>query len=142
MSTEIETAAPSASTVRFQGATVPAPEGAPREFKLPREGDRPVKFRGWRLGEGNHGTGGNSGYESDHTRGTRVRVYLTTGGNLVIGVYRWSRWQGEGATGSAAVCGSAEAALAWLREDCGGELGAASLEAWAPLEAEAAEEVA
>ena len=134
--------------ITYCGARVAAPTEIPREFRLTREGDLPLAFCGWQIGEGVRGTGGTSGYDCDHTRGVRVRVYVTPSGRLVTSVYRWSRWQGEEDRHDCAAHATPAAALAWLREDCGGELGVASLEAWEaaceawePLAAEAAEQV-
>ncbi len=104
---------------------------ATHEHRIERDGGRDLTFKGWLIGEGSHGTGGNSGYESDWTRGVKVYVYLTTGGNLVTAAERWSRWQGEGGICTAASHKSPSQALAWLKGDSSkGTLGPASKEAW------------
>lgn len=116
-----------------------------------RSDDRDIRFNGWKLGGGSEGTGGSSGYACDWNRGTRIRLYLTEAGAVIIGRYSWSHWQGESDHYSAEVIlPSAELGslvLAALRgED--GRLGEAAKEAWesacdkfAPLGAEQEEVV-
>lgn len=107
-----------------------------REWRVTRDGARDLSFKGWLLGEGSHGTGGNSGFVKDWTRGVEVSIFLTTGGRLITGVKRWSRWQGEGDKFTAEthdLCDTSAtiaSVLGWLREDGGGYLGVASKEAW------------
>lgn len=100
------------------------------EYRIPRDGDRDLSFEGKLLGEGSHGTGGNSGFVKDWTRGTDVEIYRTKGGSYVVSVRQWSRWQGEGEVNRAAICKSPSEVLNWLTDDCGGTLGPASKEAW------------
>ena len=95
-----------------------------------RDGSLDITFTGRLVGEGEHGSGGSSGYASDWNRGTTVRLYLTAAGKVVTAVHQWSRWQGERDCYRAAVHGAAAEALAWLVEDAGGDLGPASKEAW------------
>lgn len=121
--------------------------GEPKALVAYRDGDRDLTFVGWLLGEGEHGTGGNSGFAFDWTRGTVTRVYLTTGGNLVVAVRRWSNWQGERERRAAAVCRTIDEVLDWLRADNHGELGVSAKAAiddidYEPLTALANEEVA
>lgn len=99
-------------------------------YRIERDGDRDLEFTGSLLGEGSHGTGGNSGYSCDWNRGTTVRIYRTEGGHYICAVRQWSQWQGEGELNRASVCSTAEEVLAWLTDDCGGDLGRASKEAW------------
>ena len=110
-----------------------------KRHRVVRDGDRDLVFTGRLVGEGSHGTGGNSGYRKDWTRGTDVRVYLTDKGLVVTTVHQWSRWQGEGDLHRAAVHGTPADALDWLVADCGGELGPASKEAWESACADAPE---
>lgn len=104
--------------------------GEPKAHRVTRDGARDLSFRGWLIGQGDHGSGGNSGYACDWNRGVHVYIYLTTGGNLITMVDRWSCWQGEDGSGDAAIHRTPEAALAWLVDDAGGILGVASKEAW------------
>lgn len=105
--------------------------GPVQAYRVQRDGDLDLLVNGWLLGEGEHGTGGSSGFRRDWTRGVKVRIWLTLYGELVAGAHRWSRWQGEHDRYSAARHESAEDALDWLREDASdGELGPASKEAW------------
>ena len=102
--------------------------GKPKPVRVTRDGARDLSFRGWLLGEAEHGHGGQ--YPSDWTRGVRVRIYMTIGGRYVAAVLRWTRWQGEADQHSAAVLDDGDAVLAWLEEDAGGRLGVASKDAW------------
>ncbi len=99
-------------------------------FRVSRDGARDLVFVGRLVGEGEHGTGGSSGYARDWTRGTVVKIYLTAGRRIVTAVHQWSRWQGEGDLYRAAAHETGAAALAWLVDDCGGVLGPASKAAW------------
>ena len=120
----------------FDRAKAVATLGEPEAKRVVRDGDLDLAFEGWLLGEGEHGTGGSSGFRKDWTRGVHVRLWLTVGGALVAGVKRWSRWQGEVDRWAAEAfgnVGSEDALLAvldWLRDDAGGELGEASKDAW------------
>jgi hypothetical protein len=118
------------------GDGLPAPDpaemGEPsKRRRVYRDGALDLRFTGWLLGEGCHGTGGSSGCSRDWHRGIDVAIYVTTGGKLITAAKRWSRWVGEGERYTAAVHRTAENAIAWLREDSSsGELGPASKEAW------------
>lgn len=90
-----------------------------KRWTLERDGDRPLRFRGEKIGEGESGSGGTSGYKCDWTRGVRVSIYRTTGGNYVVRRNYWSCWQGEGARLSAALCRSPVEVLEALRDDDG-----------------------
>ncbi|MBU2572326.1 MAG: hypothetical protein KJ725_20295, partial [Gammaproteobacteria bacterium] len=103
--------------------------GEPEQHRVTREGARDLAFRGRLLGTGEHGTGGNSGCTKDWTRGVHVRIYLTTGGRLVLAVHRWTRWQGEPDRYTATARDTPDTAIDWLVEDAG-RLGAASKAAW------------
>lgn len=107
--------------------------GEPKRYRVERDGDRDLAFRGWRIGEGSDGSGGTSGYAHDWNRGTDVRIYVTTGGNYVIYKRYWSCWQGERERHEAAIHRSSTAALAAMRRtDCDYERGLdrAEKEAW------------
>jgi len=99
-------------------------------FTLTRDGNRDLSFKGWELGTGSHGSGGNGDFACNWDRGTDVAIYRTEGGSFVISVKQWSRWQGEGDLHRAAICDDAESVLNWLIEDCGDVLGPASKEAF------------
>lgn len=103
--------------------------GEPERRSVPRDGDRDIVFTGWLAGKGKHGTGGNSGFSHDWSRGTVTKIYITTGGNIIIGIRRWSIWQGESERFAAAVCRSIDEVLDWLREDNHGEIGVSAKEA-------------
>jgi hypothetical protein len=100
-------------------------------YKLARSGDRPLRFTGYRLAEGESGSGGQ--YRSDWTRGVIVRIYRVAGESFltryVVHRDRWSRWEGETGHDEALVVHGAEALLAALRDE-DGELRRAELEAW------------
>ena len=106
--------------------------GEPKQIRVFRDGDRDLQFRGWKVGKGTTGSGGTSGYACDWNRGTRVRIWITTGGRIITGAESWSCWQGEEDRHRAAAHQSADLALAWLRGDSYTEdhLGPASKEAW------------
>ncbi len=70
--------------------------GEKQKWTVRRTGNRPLTFRGWRLGSGSQGSGGNGECESDWTRGMNVAIWLAESGRIVIGEHSWSRWQGEG----------------------------------------------
>jgi len=72
--------------------------GDPTEYRIEREDHvkldlRDMKFRGWKLGEGEDGSGGNGVHE--WTRGVVATVYITEGGNLITAIRRWSRLTDE-----------------------------------------------
>lgn len=99
-------------------------------YRVERDGDLDLKFDGEKIGTGEHGTGGTSGYSGDWTRGTDVTIYLTEAGSIITAVTQWSRWDGEGSLHRAAIHSTPADALAWLVRDCGGSLGPASKKAW------------
>ena|SRR5207248_679571 len=65
--------------------------GAPREVRIPRNGDRDLWFKGWCLGhaEGRKGP-------AAATSGVDVDIYLTVGKRLVAHVCQWSLRDGAG----------------------------------------------
>lgn len=99
------------------------------QYHIPRDGDRDLSFRGLLVGSGRHGSGGNSGFCGDWTRGVDAEIYVTAGGKIVLHRHYWSKWQGEGDRHEATVCTTAGAALDWLCDD-DGQLRVAEKEAW------------
>lgn len=101
------------------------------KIRRDRDGDRPLAFTGEEIGRGSSGTGGNSGFDKDHTRGWVVRIYRTAGGKFVWSRHRWTRWQGEHDHDEAGVCADGPALLAALRDPGDQSLMPAEAEAWA-----------
>ena len=99
-------------------------------YRIKRDDNRDLSFEGERLGEGSHGTGGTSGYECDWNRRTDVTIYKTATGRYVVSVHQSSRWLGERTLYRAWICERADGVLPSLIEDCGGDLGIASKEAF------------
>lgn len=75
-----------------------------KRWTIQRDGDRPLRFKGERIGEGEHGTGGNSGYRCDWNRGVKVHIYRREAGGYVVVRNYWSHWQGEDGRTEAVVC--------------------------------------
>jgi len=86
----------------------------PKNYRIRRDGDRDLSFKGWKIGSGEHGTGGTSGYEKDWNRGVEVKIYLTVSGRFVVKIYHWTCWQGESPSHQATVCSSLEAVYDYL----------------------------
>lgn len=107
------------TTETTETTKTPTPESPVKRWTIPRDGNRPLVFRGTRIGEGEHGSGGSSGYECDWNRGCKVRIYRRAVGGYVVTRYYWSQWQGEGAAHDATICADAAAVLAALRDDDG-----------------------
>jgi len=93
-----------------------------KQYRVARDGARDLTFRGWLLGEGDRSMGATGPY-------TTVEIYLTEAGAIVASVEQGTMGEGVGSA-RAAAHDTPEAALAWLIEDAGGELGPASKEAW------------
>ena len=55
--------------------------GEPKEYVIPRKGDRNLAFKGWRIG---------TDFSSTDDSGVEVCIYLTEGENLITDVRRWS----------------------------------------------------
>ncbi len=91
--------------------------GEPETWHKEREGHRDLCFKGWKLGVGENGSGGNSGYRCDWTRGVRVGIYLTVGGKFVLCRNYWSNWQGETSHREAAIYDSVQALYDGLTDD-------------------------
>ena len=101
-----------------------------KRWTLERDGDRPLRFRGEQLGEGESGSGGTSGYRCDWNRGVKVRIFrLASGGGYVVARSYWSHWQGEADRAEAVVCPTPHALLEALRDDVDGTLRRAEAEA-------------
>ena len=120
--------------------------GGAREQVIPREGDRDLAFKGWRLSQVKdcQKTGGGA-YIVD--RCTEVSIYLTEGKTIVTHVRRWNERAGKPEDMEHLVGvhspndrddegmlldfpGAAESAVQWLKKDNGGRLGALSKRAW------------
>ena len=97
------------------------------EYRIKRDGGKDLVFRGERVGEGDQG---GPGERCNWNRGTDVAIYVTESGRVVTSVTQWSQWEDESDWHRAAVHATGAEAFAWLLEDCGGELGRASKEAW------------
>lgn len=121
--------------------------GEPQELRIVRDGDRDIQAKGWKIGEGDsrdhlgHGIPWN-----DATRWTLIKVYLTTGGNLVAKIVRRSKWQGERDRDDAKVCRTPAEALTFLCEgdglrDASKDAWEAACQTWPPLAAEECEVV-
>src|SRR2546428_13966252 len=68
--------------------------GEPRDFRIPRTGDRDLAFRGWLLSHAEE-RGGSPAL----TRGVDIDIYLTIRLRLVAHLCRWSLREGEGLRG-------------------------------------------
>ena len=102
--------------------------GAPREVRIPRNGDRDLSFTGWCLG---HAAGRKS--SAPETSGTDVDIYLTVGKRLVAHVCQWSLREGGGGLSEnhrVAALESPSDTIAWLKQDNAGRLGYLSKRAW------------
>ena len=94
--------------------------GAPREVRIPRNGDRDLSFTGWCLG---HAAGRKS--TAPETSGMDVDIYLTVGKRLVAHVCQWSLREGAGLAEDHRVAAleSPSQAIDWLKQDNAGRLG-------------------
>ena len=101
-------------TTQFEAATLPPPDKSKSNYIVTRDGDRDLAFEGWLLSEGIR----KPDILDNMSRGTSVRIYLTTGRRLVTAVRQWTQDQGGKVTrevNRAAVHTEPEAALSWLR---------------------------
>jgi hypothetical protein len=96
------------------------PRGEPETIRLTRDGDRDVEFDGWVIGAAADNV-------SPEDRRLAVAIYATVGGKIVTQRRRVGNWN----TDAVGVHASGEDALAWLKADNDGELGAVSKAAWA-----------
>ncbi len=108
--------------------TVAARLGEPRRLIATRTAGRDVRFRGWEIAEGRHGSGGSSGYDCDWNRGVVVTLYLSVAGQWVIHRDYWSQWQGESGRQEAEICCDPTSLLRALEQE--GELRPAEKAAW------------
>src|SRR3989440_10050150 len=94
--------------------------GAPREVRIPRNGDRDLWFEGWCLGHAE----GRKGHAAS-TSGVDVDIYLTVGKRLVAHVCQWSLREGAGLAEDHRVAAleSPSQAIDWLKQDNAGRLG-------------------
>ena len=103
------------------------PERLPRPYRVERDGDRPIAFRGSLLGAATHEV---TSRHDGIRRTTLVRIYATASGQIVTAV-KQTRSGYANSANRAGVHGSPDEALQWLRDDSKrGDLGPASLEAW------------
>lgn len=107
------------TTTTTTTATTPKTQSPIKRWTIQRDGNRPLCFIGERIGEGEHGSGGTSGYPCDWSRGCTVRIYRRKAGGYVVTRYYWSQWQGERGSREAAVCATPAAVLEALRDDEG-----------------------
>jgi hypothetical protein len=119
--------------------------GVPREFRIPRNGDRDLWFKGWSLG---HAEGRKNAAVS--ASGVDVDIYLPVGKRLVAHVCQWSLREGAGLAEDHRVAAleSPAQAISWLKQDNAGRLGYLAKRAWVQacaswpgLESEAVERV-
>ena len=101
--------------------------GEPRDFRIPRTGDRDLAFRGWLLSHAEE-RGGSTGL----MRGVDIDIYLTIRLRLVTHVCRWSLGEGEGLREDHRVAAhdSATQTIQWLKADNAGRLDAPTKRAW------------
>src|SRR2546430_9246494 len=101
--------------------------GAPREVRIPRNGDRDLWFEGWCLGHAEGGKG-----VATSTSGVDVDIYLTVGKRLVAHVCQWSLREGAGLAEDHRVAAleSPSQAISWLKQDNAGRLGYLAKRAW------------
>lgn len=65
-------------------------------YRVARDHQRDLKFNGWLIGGGEVGAPGD--FSSQWNCGTDIDIYVTTGLNVVIGLVRWSAWEGSPTT--------------------------------------------
>lgn len=98
------------------------------EWRLERDGDLDLAFKGRVIGFGEHGN--NNGPRSNWTRGTYVTLFRTVSNTYIARVHQWTQWDGESSVTRCAVSNAGADLLLWLKDDAGGKLGPASKEAW------------
>lgn len=91
------------------------------QHTITRDGQPPLRFEGAIIGSA-------SSCRVD-TRGTDITIYRTKGGRFVAQVERWTRWQGESGSDSAAAKDTLSELSEWLAEDNNGTLGRIAQEA-------------
>jgi hypothetical protein len=103
------------------------PLGEPRDFRLPRTGDRDLAFRGWLLSHAEERGGAPASQ-----RGVDVDIYLTIGLRLVAHTCHWSLREGEGfrETHHVAAHETASSLVQWLKQHNAGRLDPPSKRAW------------
>ena len=107
--------------------TTDDPRADPRDFRIPRTGDRDLAFRGWLLSHAE---------ERDRaaglTRGLDIDIDVTIRLRLVTHVCRWSLSDREGLREDHRVAAHDTAAqtIEWLKQDNAGRLAASSKRAW------------
>lgn len=83
-----------------------------KQFKINRDGFPPLSFTGAQIAAADN----RSHQGPNQNRWTTVRIYRTTGGNLVCSVKRSTQWQGESDHTKAASMATAKEAITWLQE--------------------------
>ena len=101
--------------------------GEPRDFRIPRTGDRDLAFRGWLL---SHAEERNA--SPGLTQGMDIDIYLTSRLRLVTHLCRWSLRDGDSLREDHRVAAhdTARQTIAWLKQDNAGRLDAPSKRAW------------
>ena len=101
--------------------------GDPRDFRIPRTGDRDLAFRGWPLSHAEE-RGGSPGA----VHGVDIDIYMTAGLRLVGHVCQWTLEEGRGLREAhrVAVHDTALELVQWLKEDNAGFLDAPRKRAW------------
>lgn len=79
------------------------------EIKLTRDGKRPLAFRGVKIAE-------DTTRDHNSTRWTKVHVYETDKGKVVVGIGYLSCWDGESARYTAEAFSSKEEAVSHIEE--------------------------
>lgn len=138
-------------SVSISGGVSPTPKarsaGLPSDLVIPRDGDRDLSFRGWRLSQVKDCLKVSISGGQPLDRCTEVSVFLTEGKKLVTHVRRWTERAGEAEreehkvgvhgngrdpkTGRVYTFADAVAqAVDWLKKDNAGQLGSLSKRAW------------
>lgn len=82
----------------------------PKSFKVNRTDERPLRFRGEKIADAD----GKWLNGRQQTRWTEIRIYRTTGGNLVGVIEDVTLWQGEHGSTAARVCRSEAELIEYL----------------------------
>ncbi len=82
----------------------------PKELTLPRDGDKDLRFSGWRL----LSVDGKWQQGREQNRWHELTLYVTTGGTLVCLREYVTLWQGEAGTSEAKVCASHDEVMSFF----------------------------
>lgn len=101
--------------------------GDPRDFRIPRTGDRDLAFRGWPLSHAEERGGPPGGLH-----GVDIDIYMTIGLRLVGHVCHWTLAEGQAFKEEhhVAVHDTALDLVEWLKRDNAGLLDAPRKRAW------------